>query len=59
MLSTEEDWVVWLTEAGGVVEAWEKARGGDLLSDMERVDLTDRVARAIRDSFERGRTSVR
>ena len=60
MLSVEDDWVVWLTEAGTVVEAWEKARGGALpLSDMDRVDLTDRVARAIKEGFERGRTTAR
>ena len=59
MLSVEDDWIVWLTEAGAVVEAWEKARGGDMLSDMERADLNDRVARAIKAGFERGRETVR
>jgi len=54
MPTAEDYWMEWLTEGQRVVTEWESARGGRL-AIADAAVLTDRLARALQDAFDRGR----
>jgi hypothetical protein len=50
----EEPWLVWLAEAHQIIQAWEVANRGRLLTATEAAQLAEFVAKGLSGAFERG-----
>jgi hypothetical protein len=54
MPTSEDDWAAWLSEAHAIVQQWEASISGRMLSVTEAATLADRIARGMRQAYERG-----
>jgi hypothetical protein len=54
MPTAEDDWMELLSEAHNIVKQWEGQRQGRSLSVADAALLAERIARALRQAFERG-----
>lgn len=54
MPTAEDDWATWLSEAHAIVQHWEASISGRMLSVTQAATLADRIARGLRQAYERG-----
>ncbi len=54
MPTAEDEWAAWLAEAHSIVQQWEASISGRMLSVTEAATLADRIARGLRQAYERG-----
>jgi hypothetical protein len=52
-----EDWRDWIPDAHHLIEEWEADTYSRMLSISDAIQLSERIARALHDAFERGRRS--
>jgi hypothetical protein len=52
---SDDEWYAWLAEAHRVLDEWESARHGRMLTLADSTSLAEHVASALKTAFERGR----
>jgi hypothetical protein len=50
-----EDWRDWIPDAHRLIEEWESDTTSRMLSIRDAIQLSERIARALQQAFERGR----
>ena len=54
MPTAEDDWMELLSEGHNIVRQWEAQRQGPMLSVADAALLAERIARGLRQAYERG-----
>jgi hypothetical protein len=54
MPTAEDDWMEWLSDGHNVIKDWEAQSQRSLLSVADAAILAERIARALRQAYERG-----